>query len=139
MFRVVHRSSISSIASIALRFPCCSTSARFQRFRMLHHLMVGTWTPPGAIFTFEFDDESLSLRLIKRTEIPQDEPISWMTFDVSSIPFSSQNRAGQLTSREQHAKKNIYGAAMKKWSSFAVKSPTEIVYEASHPMEHDGT
>jgi carboxy-cis,cis-muconate cyclase len=37
----------------------------------------------------------------------------------------------------QHAKKNIYGAAMKKWSSFAVKSPTEIVHEASHPMLHD--
>lgn len=53
---------------------------------MLHHLMVGTWTPPGAIFTFQFDDESLSLKLIKRTEIPEDEPISWMTFDVSFSP-----------------------------------------------------
>lgn len=51
---------------------------------VLHHLMVGTWTPPGAIFSFSFDDESLSLKLVKRTEIPADEPISWMTFDVSS-------------------------------------------------------
>ena len=51
---------------------------------MLHHLMIGTWTPPGAIFTVEFDDETLSLRLVKRTEIPHDEPISWMTFDVRS-------------------------------------------------------
>lgn len=42
-----------------------------------------------------------------------------------------------LTTFSQHAKKNIYGAAMKKWSSFAVKSPTEIVHEASHPMNHD--
>lgn len=50
----------------------------------LHHLMIGTWTPPGAIFTVQFDDEKLELKLIKRTEIPQDEPISWMTFDVSS-------------------------------------------------------
>jgi hypothetical protein len=49
----------------------------------LHHLMIGTWTPPGAIFTVQFDDESLELKLIKRTEIPEDEPISWMTFDVS--------------------------------------------------------
>lgn len=48
----------------------------------IHHLMVGTWTPPGAIFTFAFDDEKLSLELVKRTEIPKDEPISWMTFDV---------------------------------------------------------
>jgi carboxy-cis,cis-muconate cyclase len=48
--------------------------------------MVGTWTPPGAIFTFEFDDEKLTLKLIKRTPIPESEPISWMTFDVSSIP-----------------------------------------------------
>ncbi|KAK7743979.1 hypothetical protein SLS62_010394 [Diatrype stigma] len=79
--------------------------------------MIGTWTPPGAIFTVAFDDEKLTLELVKRTEIPHDEPISWMTFD--------------------HAKKNIYGAAMKKWSSFAVKSPTEIVHEASHPMDHD--
>lgn len=46
--------------------------------------MVGTWTPPGAIFTFAFDDEALTLKLIKRTEIAQDEPISWMTFDASS-------------------------------------------------------
>ena len=45
--------------------------------------MVGTWTPPGAIFTVEFDDEEWSLKLVKRTSIPQDEPISWMTFNVS--------------------------------------------------------
>jgi hypothetical protein len=57
----------------------------FLLLQMLHHLMVGTWTPPGAIFTFEFDDESLSLKLIKRTAIPEDEPISWMTFDVSFL------------------------------------------------------
>lgn len=50
---------------------------------MLHHLMVGTWTPPGAIFSFEFDDEALTLKMVKRTEIPHDEPISWMTFDAS--------------------------------------------------------
>ncbi|KAI0871089.1 3-carboxy-cis,cis-mucoante lactonizing enzyme [Hypoxylon argillaceum] len=83
----------------------------------LHHLMIGTWTPPGAIFTVAFDDERLTLELVKRTEIPHDEPISWMAFD--------------------HTKKNIYGAAMKKWSSFSVKSPTEIIHEASHPMNHD--
>lgn len=26
---------------------------------------------------------------------------------------------------------------MKKWSSFAVNSPSEIVHEASHEMRHD--
>lgn len=51
---------------------------------MKHHLMIGTWTPPGAIFTVEFDDEACTLELVKRTAIPQDEPISWMTFDVST-------------------------------------------------------
>ncbi|MCJ1415032.1 hypothetical protein MMC32_001362 [Xylographa parallela] len=81
---------------------------------MLHHLMIGTWTPPGAIFTVEFDDESLSLRLIKKTTIPHDEPISWMTFD--------------------HTKKNIYGASMKKFSSYNVVSSSEIVHHASHPI-----
>jgi hypothetical protein len=50
---------------------------------MLHHLMIGTWTPPGAIFTVVFDDEKRTLELVKKTEIPHDEPISWMTFDVS--------------------------------------------------------
>jgi hypothetical protein len=49
-----------------------------------HHLMVGTWTPPGAIFSFEFDDETLELNMIKRTEIPKDEPISWMALSVSA-------------------------------------------------------
>ena len=44
--------------------------------------MIGTWTPPGAIFTVQFDDEKLELKLIKRIEIPHDEPISWMAFDV---------------------------------------------------------
>lgn len=54
---------------------------------MLHHLMIGTWTPPGAIFTVAFDDEALTLKLVKRTEIPTDEPISWMTFDVSYLRY----------------------------------------------------
>ncbi|OAA51743.1 3-carboxy-cis,cis-muconate cyclase [Metarhizium rileyi] len=85
----------------------------------VHHLMVGTWTPPGAIFTFAFDDEKLTLELVKRTPTPSDEPISWMAFD--------------------HAKKNIYGAAMKKWSSFAVESPTAITHGVSHPMLHQHT
>lgn len=56
---------------------------------MLHRLMIGTWTPPGAIFTVEFDDEALTLELVKRTEIPRDEPISWITFDVSRKPAVS--------------------------------------------------
>lgn len=77
-------------------------------------LTVSYRTPPGAIFTVAFDDEKLTLELVKRTEIPKDEPISWMTFD--------------------HARKNIYGAGMKKWNSFTVQSPTEIYHHASHPM-----
>jgi hypothetical protein len=43
-----------------------------------HHLMIGTWTPPGVIITVSFDDETLKLELVKKTEIPEDEPISWM-------------------------------------------------------------
>ncbi|KAK2794680.1 hypothetical protein FQN50_009865 [Emmonsiellopsis sp. PD_5] len=76
--------------------------------------MIGTWTPPGNIYTVEFDDEQLTLRLVKKTSIPEDEPISWMTFD--------------------HAKKNIYGASMKKWSSHAVHSPTDISHAVSFPL-----
>lgn len=80
----------------------------------IHHLMIGTWTPPGAIFTVAFDDEALTLKLVKRTPIPEDEPISWMTFD--------------------HARKTIYGASMKKWSSHAVAAPDTITHSASLPM-----
>ncbi|GMF76943.1 unnamed protein product [Aspergillus oryzae] len=47
---------------------------------MKHHLMVGTWTPPGRIYTVAFDDEALTLDLVKKTDIPEAEPISWMTF-----------------------------------------------------------
>ncbi|KAM3414698.1 hypothetical protein BST61_g9856 [Cercospora zeina] len=81
---------------------------------MKHHLMIGTWTPPGAIFTVAFDDEKLTLELVKRTEIPEDQPISWMTFD--------------------HARKNIYGAGMKQWGSYQVNSPSEITHTNSLPM-----
>lgn len=55
-------------------------------------MMIGTWTPPGAIFTVEFDDEALTLKLIKKTEIPHDEPISWMTFDVSDGKMQEEIR-----------------------------------------------
>lgn len=81
---------------------------------MKHHLMVGTWTAPGRIYTVQFDDEALTLELVKKTDIPEAEPISWMTFS--------------------HDKKAIYGAAMKKWNSFAVNSPTDIVHQVSHPV-----
>jgi hypothetical protein len=47
--------------------------------------MIGTWLKPGVIITVAFDDEKLTLDLVKKTEIPQDEPISWMTFDVSRM------------------------------------------------------
>lgn len=60
---------------------------------MKHHLMIGTWTPPGAIFTVEFDDEALTLKLVKKTAIPEDEPISWMTFDVSRYARLGRVRA----------------------------------------------
>ncbi|PHH58883.1 hypothetical protein CDD82_2625 [Ophiocordyceps australis] len=81
----------------------------------IHHLMVGTWTPPGYIFTVAFDDVALSLQLVQQTAIPQDEPISWMAFS--------------------HDKKNIYGAALKKWNSFAVQSPTDIAHQVSLPLQ----
>lgn len=55
-----------------------------SKSKMLHHLMIGTWTPPGRIYTVAFDDAALTLTLVKKTEIPENEPISWMTFDVSN-------------------------------------------------------
>ena len=73
---------------------------------MKHHLMVGTWTPPGAIFTVEFDDEAWTLKLVKRTSIPEDEPISWMTFDVSWTnqwhPRPKLNSTSNLAYTEKH-------------------------------------
>lgn len=61
---------------------------------MLHHLMVGTWTPPGSIYTIEFDDKALTLKLVNKTSIPEDEPISWMTFDVSGHSEAPRGRLG---------------------------------------------
>lgn len=58
---------------------------------MKHHLMVGTWTPPGRIYTVAFDDEALTLDLVKKTDIPEAEPISWMTFSVSLSISTSFN------------------------------------------------
>jgi len=55
---------------------------------MKHHLMVGTWTPPGRIYTVQFDDEELTLTKVKTTDIPEDEAISWMTFSVCSYSDS---------------------------------------------------
>jgi hypothetical protein len=81
------RQIICSTGSFPTRpstFNSLHTSRLSNSLRMLHHLMIGTWTPPGAIFTVEFDDEKLTLKLVKRTEIPHEQPISWMTFDVSS-------------------------------------------------------
>lgn len=50
--------------------------------------MVGTWTPPGRIYTVQFDDEELTLTKVKTTDIPEDEAISWMTFSVRSFSDS---------------------------------------------------
>jgi hypothetical protein len=77
--------------------------------------MIGTWTPPGAIFTVQFDDEKLELKLIKRTEIPKDEPISWMTFDVSCPlncrPISSSK--GSIEFLADHADKTSSNSTRK--------------------------
>ncbi|KAJ4984410.1 carboxy-cis,cis-muconate cyclase [Stagonosporopsis vannaccii] len=79
-----------------------------------HHLMCGTWVKPGVIITVSFDTETLKLELVKKTEIPHDEPISWMAFD--------------------HQRKNIYGSSMKKWTSFRVDAPDQIVQTGSYPL-----
>ena len=50
----------------------------------LHHLMIGTWTRPGAIFTVQFDPTKQTLKLVKKTEISHGEAISWMTLSVTS-------------------------------------------------------
>lgn len=70
---------------------------------MKHHLMVGTWARPGAIFTFEFDDETLGLELVKRTAVAEDEPISWMTFGVSLGLSSSRLGFGFWVCVEERA------------------------------------
>lgn len=62
----------------ARHVPCKEATTNMVK----HHLMIGTWTPPGVIITVAFDDETLKLELVKKTEIPEDEPISWMAFDV---------------------------------------------------------
>jgi hypothetical protein len=76
--------SRSSLPSVPLSRPLSHSAPR----TMKHHLMVGTWTPPGRIYTVAFDDEALTLELVKKTDIPEAEPISWMTFSVRIIRSS---------------------------------------------------
>jgi hypothetical protein len=71
-----------------------------------HHLMIGTWTRPGVIITVAFDDESLKLELVKKTEIPEDEPISWMAFDVCTCPNESTAGAQWLIERRAASEKD---------------------------------
>lgn len=68
-----------------------------------HHLMIGTWTPPGVIITVSFDDETLELELVKKTEIPEDEPISWMAFDVCLLEDASTESDKSLQTRHSTA------------------------------------
>ena len=75
---------------------------------MLHRLMVGTWTQPGNIYTIEFDDEALALKLLKKTSIPHDEPISWMTFDVS-VCFFHLSSSIEVNRRAAREKKYLRG------------------------------
>jgi carboxy-cis,cis-muconate cyclase len=56
--------------------------------------MCGTWVKPGVIITVSFDTETLKLELVKKTEIPHDEPISWMAFDVCSTTNAPTGRNG---------------------------------------------
>jgi hypothetical protein len=73
------------------RVPQKETTANMVK----HHLMIGTWTPPGVIITVAFDDETLKLELVKKTEIPEDEPISWMAFDVcAQLPNPDATKNG---------------------------------------------
>ena len=74
-------SSPPILSTLSLRSRSFSTSPALA---MKHHLMVGTWVAPGRIYTVQFDDEALTLELVKKTDIPEDEPISWMAFDVSA-------------------------------------------------------
>ena len=72
-----------------------------------HHLMCGTWVKPGVIITVSFDTETLKLELVKKTEIPHDEPISWMAFDVylitSTVWHAMANKSSAST--EEHLRR----------------------------------
>jgi hypothetical protein len=71
--------------------------------------MIGTWTPPGVIITVAFDDETLELELVKKTEIPKDEPISWMAFDVCAQHIKHDTAAWLILSiaapKEDHLRR----------------------------------
>lgn len=82
MFRAIARSSLFSQRLSPSLTQTASLFTPTAPANMKHHLMVGTWTPPGRIYTVAFDDEALTLDLVKKTDIPEAEPISWMTFSV---------------------------------------------------------
>lgn len=49
------------------------------------------------IITVAFDDETLKLELVKKTDIPEDEPISWMAFDVCALLMKLCGRQRLMT------------------------------------------
>ena len=98
----------------------------------VHHLMVGTWTPPGAIFTFAFDDEALTLKLVHRTAIPEDEPISWMTFDVCPTPNSRLPLT--ITARQEEYLRRCHEKMVQLYRQISnVDSPLCVSSHASRP------
>ncbi len=52
---------------------------------------------PGTFLVIIFGNMMIypSLKLVKRTPIPEDEPISWMTFDVSGKAAQKASAASE--------------------------------------------
>ena len=59
-FLLVHAAIPFAKLTQAVQIPAGYTFHNISKMP-IHHLMIGTWTPPGAIFTVAFDDEKLTL------------------------------------------------------------------------------
>lgn len=74
----------------------------------LHHLFVGTFSN-SAVYTLEFDDEALTLQLVKKNSASTSH--SWIAFD--------------------HSKSNVYGVAGTAVASYSVLNGTCLQFDVS--------
>lgn len=89
---------------IALALPALFSSASAAT----HHSFVGTFGT-AVLYTLEFDDVQLSLKLIQNDTASQGH--SWITFD--------------------HDKRNVYGVAGSAVPSYSIQNDTSLQYDTS--------
>jgi carboxy-cis,cis-muconate cyclase len=102
----------------------------------LHRLFVGNLDLPASIHLLVFDDEALTLTKTNTTKAANSH--SWITFDVSSDPFSQSKFALTVS---QNNKRNIYGASLNasRVSSYSIRGTTSLSLRLDRVVDFNGS